>query len=289
MEIRILGTGCPKCHKLEAETREPSLPTPAADIEATDDLIEAARRGLDEIMRLARLDLEAEVTEGDGQLQDGEVDATSYVCGGAAGADGADGSDGVNELSYLMLEVMDEIHLLQPQANVQLSKRTSDRFLKAAAGVIRKGYGFPSVFNADAVVRELVRQGKTVEDAREGGCSGCVETGAFGKEAYILTGYLNVPKILEVTLNNGIDPVTGIHPDIDLTPVDGKRSISRRHARIRREEDGSYGVIEDVGTMNGTFVKGVRLTAGEPHPVEAGDSVIFGTIQCRFEIDPTQA
>jgi len=86
-----------------------------------------------------------------------------------------------------------------------------------------------------------------------------------------------------------IDPVTGIHPDVDLTPVDGKRSISRRHARIRREENGTYSVIEDVGTMNGTFVKGVRLTAGKAHPVEAGDTVIFGTIQCRFELDPTQA
>jgi hypothetical protein len=82
-----------------------------------------------------------------------------------------------------------------------------------------------------------------------------------------------------------IDPVTGIHPDIDLTPVDGKRSISRRHARIRREPDGSFSVVEDVGTMNGTFVKGVRLTAGEAHPVTSGDIVIFGTIQCRFEID----
>lgn len=86
-----------------------------------------------------------------------------------------------------------------------------------------------------------------------------------------------------------IDPVTGILPDVDLTPVDGKRSISRRHARIRREEDGTFSVIEDVGTMNGTFVKGVRLTAGKPHPVSAGDAVIFGTIQCRFEIDPTRA
>jgi pSer/pThr/pTyr-binding forkhead associated (FHA) protein len=84
-----------------------------------------------------------------------------------------------------------------------------------------------------------------------------------------------------------MDPVTGIHPDVDLTPVDHKRSISRRHARVRREKDGSYSVIEDVGTMNGTFVKGVRLTAGKPHPVEAGDTVIFGTIQCRFELDPT--
>jgi CRP-like cAMP-binding protein len=82
-----------------------------------------------------------------------------------------------------------------------------------------------------------------------------------------------------------VDPVTGIHPDVDLTSVDTKRSTSRRHARMRREEDGSYVVIEDVGTMNGTFVNGVRLTVGRAHPVEAGDTVIFGTIQCRFEVD----
>ncbi len=120
-----------------------------------------------------------------------------------------DGGDGVNALSYLMLEVMDEIHLLQPQGNIQLSRKNSDRFLKAACRVIRNGYGYPSVFNADGVVEQLVRCGKTLEDAREGGTSGCVETGAFGKEAYILTGYLNTPKILEITLNNGVDPLTG--------------------------------------------------------------------------------
>lgn len=81
-----------------------------------------------------------------------------------------------------------------------------------------------------------------------------------------------------------IDPVTGINPDIDLTPVDSKRSISRRHARIRREEDGAFSVVEDVGTMNGTFVNGVRLTAGRPFPLTAGDMVVFGTISCRFEL-----
>jgi len=120
-----------------------------------------------------------------------------------------DGSDGVNELSYLMLEVMDDIHLLQPQGNIQLSRKNEDRFLKAACRVIRNGYGYPSVFNADGVIEQMVRCGKRIEDAREGGTSGCVETGAFGKEAYILTGYLNTPKILEIALNAGTDPRTG--------------------------------------------------------------------------------
>ncbi|MDK9708138.1 MAG: glycyl radical protein [Desulforhopalus sp.] len=119
------------------------------------------------------------------------------------------GADACNEVSYICLEVSDELHLLQPQPSVHISSKTPDRFLKAATRVIRKGYGYPSVFNSDAVVMEQVRVGKTVEDAREGGTSGCIETGAFGKEAYILTGYLNVPKILEVTLNNGLDQLTG--------------------------------------------------------------------------------
>lgn len=120
-----------------------------------------------------------------------------------------DGSDGVNELSYLILDVIDEMRLTQPSSNIQLSKKSPDRFLKRACEIIRKGWGQPSIFNADLIVEELVRQGKAVEDARSGGISGCVETGCFGKEAYILTGYLNLPKIFEVTLNNGVDPRTG--------------------------------------------------------------------------------
>lgn len=120
----------------------------------------------------------------------------------------SDGSDGVNETSYLLLDVIDEIRLTQPSSNIQLSKKSPDRFLKRACEIIRKGWGQPSIFNADLVVEELVRQGKSIEDARSGGTSGCVETGCFGKEAYILTGYMNLPKILEVTVNNGIDPRT---------------------------------------------------------------------------------
>lgn len=120
-----------------------------------------------------------------------------------------DGSDGVNELSYLILDVVDEMRLVQPSSNIQLSKKSPDRFLKRGCEIIRKGWGQPSIFNVDLIVDELVRQGKAVEDARSGGISGCVETGCFGKEAYILTGYLNLPKILEIALHNGVDPGTG--------------------------------------------------------------------------------
>ena len=120
-----------------------------------------------------------------------------------------DGADATNDVSYIMLEVIEELHILQPGNSVHISNKTPDRFLHAAAKVIRQGHGYPSVFNADTYILEMVGMGKSLEDAREGGCSGCIEVGAFGKEAYLLVGYLNVPKIFEVTLNNGIDPVTG--------------------------------------------------------------------------------
>lgn len=129
-----------------------------------------------------------------------------------------DGSDAVNEVTYLLLDVVDEMRLLQPSSNIQLSAKSPDRFLQRACEIIRQGWGQPSVFNADQVVQELLRQGKSIQDAREGGTSGCVETGAFGKEAYILTGYFNLVKVLEITLNNGLDPRT--HKRIGLPTGD---------------------------------------------------------------------
>jgi len=132
-------------------------------------------------------------------------DFTNLNIGGITG----DGRDGVSEVSYIMLEIVEELHILQPGNAVHVSKVTPDRFLEAACKVIRQGHGYPSVFNPDTYVLELLRQGKSLRDAREGGCSGCIEVGAFGKEAFILTGYLNVPKVLEITLNNGVDPLSG--------------------------------------------------------------------------------
>ena len=120
-----------------------------------------------------------------------------------------DGTDGVNEMTFLLLDVIEEMRLLQPSSNIQVSKNNPDAFIHRTLQILKTGFGQPSIFNADAVCQELLRQGKSLTDARKGGTSGCVETGAFGHEAYILTGYFNLPKILEITLNNGIDPKSG--------------------------------------------------------------------------------
>ncbi len=120
-----------------------------------------------------------------------------------------DGEDAVNELTYIILDVIKEMRILQPSSMVQISKKNPDSFVEKAIDIIKTGFGQPSFFNTDAIVQELTRQGKSLKDARKGGASGCVETGAFGNECYILTGYFNIPKVLEITLNNGTDPRTG--------------------------------------------------------------------------------
>ena len=120
-----------------------------------------------------------------------------------------DGTDAVNELTYILLDVIEEMRILQPSSMVQLSRENPDKFIERAIKITKTGFGQPSIFNTDAIIKELVNQGKDLADARNGGASGCVETGAFGTESYILTGYFNLNKILEITLYNGTDPRTG--------------------------------------------------------------------------------
>ncbi len=120
-----------------------------------------------------------------------------------------EGEDGVNEVSYIILDCMDEMRLVQPNSNVQISRKNPQKFLKRACEIARQGWGQPAFYNTEAIIQELLNAGKTIEDARRGGCSGCVETGAFGNEAYILQGYFNLPKIFELTLFNGVDQMTG--------------------------------------------------------------------------------
>lgn len=119
-----------------------------------------------------------------------------------------EGNNAVNEMTYLLLDVVEEMRLVQPNFMVQISKKNPDRYLKRALKVVKTGFGQPPIFNTEGIIKQLLRQGKSIEDARDGGCSGCVETGAFGKESYILTGYFNLPKVLELALNNGKDPNT---------------------------------------------------------------------------------
>ena len=80
-----------------------------------------------------------------------------------------------------------------------------------------------------------------------------------------------------------VDPVTGIRPDVDLTTLDTQRSVSRRHAKIVRLGS-EFEVVEDIGTMNGTFVNGRRIATGHPIPLRDGDKVRFGLVDLTFRV-----
>ena len=132
-----------------------------------------------------------------------------------------DGSDGTNELSYMIIDVAHEMQLLQPSLSVQIGELSQPAFLERALEMIKTGFGQPSIFNADMIIKELLRQNKSLRDARSGGSSGCVEGGAFGKENYNLSGYFNLVKILEITLNSGVDPASGRRLGLDTGNPEG--------------------------------------------------------------------
>lgn len=146
-----------------------------------------------------------------------------------------EGRDGVNDVSYLILDTMDEMRLLQPSSNVQISRKTPDRFLHRACEISRQGWGQPAFYNTEAIIQELLNAGKTLADARMGGSSGCVETGCFGREAYILTGYFNLPKVLMITLHDGFDPYSGKQLGLHTGTADSYKSYEDLMAAFTRQ------------------------------------------------------
>ncbi|MEG0628188.1 MAG: pyruvate formate lyase family protein, partial [Enterococcus sp.] len=125
-------------------------------------------------------------------------------CNLNTGALRPDGTSGVSDVSYLILEVMDEMKLLQPSSNVQISRKSPEKFLREALKVSRKGWGQPAMYNSEAILAELSYLGKSVDD------------GVAGKEAYVLTGYLNIPKVFELAMNRGYDHYTDKQIGIDV-------------------------------------------------------------------------
>ena len=157
-------------------------------------------------------------------------------CNINTGALRPDGTCGVSEVSYLILEVMDEMKLLQPSSNVQISRKTPEHFLREAVKISQKGWGQPAFYNADAIIQELLSMGKSLDDARESGvASGCVETGTAGKEAYVLTGYLNIPKILELVLFRGFDHFTGKQVGLDFGEPEDFSSYDELYTSFYRQ------------------------------------------------------
>jgi trans-4-hydroxy-L-proline dehydratase len=105
--------------------------------------------------------------------------------------------------------VVEEMRLLQPSSSIQVSKKNPDRFIKRAARIIRTGFGQPSIFNTDLIVQELVRMGKSLRTRAAAAPAAAWRWAPSARKPTSCTGYFNLPKVLEITLHNGVDPRTG--------------------------------------------------------------------------------
>ena len=128
------------------------------------------------------------------------------------GGQTGDGQDATNDLSYMVLETISNTRLTQPNVSARIHARTPERFLMECARTIRMGFGMPAVKNDEIIVPALLEKGVAPADAYNYAIVGCIEVSVPGKWGYRVTGmsFLNVLKILELTLNDGRDPKTGI-------------------------------------------------------------------------------
>ena len=131
-----------------------------------------------------------------------------------------DGSEGTNDISYLCLEAMNQSRLPEPNLSVRFCEATPHSLIKDAAKLIRKGFGMPSVFCDEVVIPAMMTLGLDIGVARDYASMGCVETAIPGRWGHRATGmtYINFGKIMELIMNNGMDPATGIQ----LFTVTGK-------------------------------------------------------------------
>ena len=130
----------------------------------------------------------------------------------AIGGQTREGKDAVNEVSRLCIEACADVKLFTPSISIKWFEKTEDEFiLKALDAVIEHQGGQPAFYNDLAFIRTLRDLGIAEEDLVDWAPDGCIEASIPGKWDFAAKGpWLNVEKVLEITLNNGIDPKTGI-------------------------------------------------------------------------------
>jgi len=128
------------------------------------------------------------------------------------GGQTTDGLDATNDLSYLVLETIRDIRLTQPNVSARIHAGTPDRFLLECARTIKLGFGMPALKNDEIIIPALLEKGIASDDAYDYAIVGCVETAVPGRWGYRVTGmsFLNILKVLEITLHDGVDPRSGL-------------------------------------------------------------------------------
>jgi pyruvate formate-lyase/glycerol dehydratase family glycyl radical enzyme len=121
-----------------------------------------------------------------------------------------EGEDATNPLSYMCLQATANTKLYQPSISIRVHSDTPRALYEKAAEVTRVGLGMPAYYNDRFIIPALLSRGLTREDARDYGIIGCVEPQVGGKtEGWHDAAFFNIAKVLELTLNDGVDPLSG--------------------------------------------------------------------------------
>ena len=124
----------------------------------------------------------------------------------------ADGEDACNELTEMALDAAHEMKLSNPPFILRYNKKTAPHIIRKACQMIQEGLANPAFFSDEMAIKIVLNKGGTLEEARDWCTTGCVETmpGCGHSDGSPIGGYINMPKIFEITLHNGKDPRTGL-------------------------------------------------------------------------------
>lgn len=176
------------------------------------------------------------------------------------------GSDATNELSIACLEATEHTKLPQPSISVRVWNESPDEFLMKAAEVSRVGLGMPAYYNDEVIITSLTNRGLSLEDARDYGIVGCVEPQKGGKtEGWHDAAFFNMAKVMEITLNNGVDE------GIQIGPQTGEASTFRTFEELMH----AYKVqMEYFVSLLANADNAVDLAHGDRAPLPFASSMV---------------
>jgi formate C-acetyltransferase len=195
------------------------------------------------------------------------------------------GRDRANDLSYLCMEVTRELKLPQPSFSVRWHKGAPKEYMRAAAEIVRAGIGMPAFFNDEVIIPMLEGLGYTKAEACNYAEVGCVEPQAPGTtEGYYPSGFLNLCKVLEITLNNGINPVSG-NP-LGLQTGSGFESFDEFYAAFKKQLEYfcrlMAGAIDAIDAVNGELAPVPFCSCFVADCVERGRDIRQGGARYNF-------
>jgi pyruvate formate-lyase/glycerol dehydratase family glycyl radical enzyme len=145
----------------------------------------------------------------------------------------ADGKDASNELTYLVLEAANRLRTAHHTITLRVHEETPEDLLLKALEVVKTGIGMPALALDQSFLDYLTSGGIPVEDARNYHLAGCVDPAIPGKASFLAGSFFVVPKVLEIFLNDGVDPRTGLEAYSSKQPVEDFDTFEKFYGALK--------------------------------------------------------